>query len=93
MRRDRFAEAVSLFAGLALIDAETLVADNAYDKRIFGAAAGEQAADCAFRVGDYGEAARWYGVAERGAPDNVGFRTKRLLAEMRHRRARSSPGS
>lgn len=92
MRRERFAEAAEVFAGLALIDADTLVADNAYDKRLFGAAAAEQAADCAFRAGDYRDAARWYGVAERGTGGAVEFRTKRLLAELRGRGPGLPPG-
>jgi glycosyltransferase involved in cell wall biosynthesis len=92
MRRERFTDAAAIFAALAAIDAEELVAENAYDKRIFGADAAEQAADCAFRAGDYGEAARLYGVVEGGTAGAVEFRTKRLLAEMRGRRAGPPPG-
>jgi tetratricopeptide (TPR) repeat protein len=88
-RRERFAEAAAVFAVLAQIDAEALVAENAYDKRIFGAGAAEQAADCAFRAGDYAQAARWYGVVERAGANAVEFSTKRRLAEMRGRRAAS----
>jgi tetratricopeptide (TPR) repeat protein len=87
MRRERFSEAGALFAGLASIDADTLVADNAYDRRIFGAEAAALAADCAFRAADYETAARWYGAAERGAPGSIQFRAKRILAERRSQRA------
>ena len=85
VRRERFAEAQALFTQLALIDPETLVAENSYDKRILGAGAAAAAADCAFRAGDYAQAAQWYGMAERGGAGAVEFRTKRLLAEMRAR--------
>ena len=91
MRLERFADAAALFAELAALDAEDLVAENAYDKRIFGVGAAEQAADCAFRAGDYEDAARWYGVVERGTAGAVEFRTKRLLAEMRGRRTAPPP--
>jgi glycosyltransferase involved in cell wall biosynthesis len=85
MRRGCFGDAAKLFAGLAEIDAESLVAENAYDKRIFGPVAAMQAGDCAFQAGNYGEAAGWYGVAERAAPGTVEFRSKRLLAQLRDR--------
>ncbi len=84
-RRERFTDAMTLFTQLAAIDPETLVAENSYDKRIFGPGAAAAAADCAFRAGDYGQAAYWYGVAERGGAGAAEFRTKRLLAEMRGR--------
>ncbi len=83
LRRGRFADAVKLFGALAEIDADSLVAENAYDKRIFGTCAAEQAANCAFRAGDYGEAARWYGILERAMPGTAEFRTKRRFAELR----------
>ncbi len=90
LRRGRFTDAGQVFAGLAEIDADSLVAENAYDKRIFGPSAAEQAANCAFQAGDYGEAARWYGVAERGTTGATEFRTKRLLAELRGRNAQTT---
>lgn len=85
MRRGRFMEAGELFAGLAQIDPDALVADNSYDKRIFGVTAANLAAECAFRSGRYSEAARWYGVAEHGSQDATEFRTKRLLSEIQNR--------
>jgi glycosyltransferase involved in cell wall biosynthesis len=91
MRRERFKDATALFAGLAVIDPDRLIAENSYDKRIFGAGAAERAADCAFRAGDYAEAARWYGILERDTAGAVEFRTKRLLAEARSRRAGPPP--
>jgi tetratricopeptide (TPR) repeat protein len=87
MRRRRFADAAALLSALAEIDAEQLIAENAYDKRIFGAGAAELAADCAFRAGDYTQAAHWYGVAERVAANPIEFSTKRRLAELRGRLA------
>jgi glycosyltransferase involved in cell wall biosynthesis len=91
MRHGHFAKAARLFAGLAEIDPETVVAENAYDKRIFGTATAKNVAECAFRAGDYGAAAQWYGVAERGSPDAAEFRTKRLLAEIYERRGGRLP--
>jgi tetratricopeptide (TPR) repeat protein len=87
MRRGRLSDASAIFAALSRIDPETLVAENAYDKRIFGAGAADLAAECAFRAGDYAEAARWYGVAEAASDDALEYRCKRQLAESRLRRA------
>jgi tetratricopeptide (TPR) repeat protein len=86
MRRGRFGEAGAVFAELAEIDADTLVAENAYDKRLFGAGAADLAAECAFRAGEYGEAARWYGVAERASDGALEYQCKRRLAELRSER-------
>jgi tetratricopeptide (TPR) repeat protein len=86
MKRERFAEAAQLFAGLAQIDPDTLLAEQAFDKRIFGATAAARAAECAFRAGLYHDAVRWYRAAERTSPDALEFRTKRMLAEVYERR-------
>jgi tetratricopeptide (TPR) repeat protein len=93
MERGRFAEAARLFAELAQIDPDALVAENAYDKRIFGTTAAKHAGECAFRAGLYHEAACWYGVAESASPDSAEFRTKRLLAEARERSAGRQPAT
>jgi glycosyltransferase involved in cell wall biosynthesis len=85
MRRGRFSDASAIFAALSRIDPETLVAENAYDKRIFGAGAADLAAECAFRDGDYIEAAHWYGVAEAASNGALEYRCKRQLAELRSR--------
>jgi tetratricopeptide (TPR) repeat protein len=87
MQRGRISDASAIFAALNRIDPETLVAENAYDKRIFGAGAADLAAECAFRAGDYAEAARWYGVAEAASDGALEYRCKRQLAESRSRRA------
>jgi len=87
MRRGRFGDASAIFAGLARIDPDTVVAENAHDKRLFGADAADLAAECAFRAGDYVEAARWYGVAEAATDGALEYRCKRRLAEIRSRRA------
>jgi tetratricopeptide (TPR) repeat protein len=86
MRRGRFSDASAIFAVLSRVDPETLVAEAAYDKRIFGAGAADLAAECAFRAGDYIEAARWYGVAEVATDGALEYRCKRQLAEIRSRR-------
>ena len=87
MRRGCFSDAGAIFAALARIDPDIVVAENAYDKRLFGADAADLAAECAFRAGDYIEAARWYGVAEAASDGVLEYRCKRQLAESRSRRA------
>jgi len=87
MRRGCFGDASAIFAAFARIDPETFVAENAYDKRLFGAGAADLAGECAFRAGDYAEAARWYGVAEAATDGALEYRCKRQLAELRSRRA------
>jgi glycosyltransferase involved in cell wall biosynthesis len=87
MRRGRFGDASAMFAALARIDPDTVVAENAHDKRLFGVDAAELAAECAFRAGDYVEAAYWYGVAEATTNGALEYRCKRRLAEIRSSRA------
>lgn len=87
MRRGRFSDASAIFAAFARIDPETVVAETAYDKRVFGAGAADLAGECAFRAGDYVEAARWYGVAEAASNGALEYRCKRQLAEIRSRRS------
>jgi tetratricopeptide (TPR) repeat protein len=87
MRRGCFGDASAIFAALARIDPETVVAENAHDKRLFGVDAADLAAECAFRAGDYVEAARWYGVAEAATHGALQYRCKRQLAEIRSHRA------
>jgi glycosyltransferase involved in cell wall biosynthesis len=87
MRRGRFGDASAISAALARIDPDTVVAENAHNKRLFGAGAADLAAECAFRAGDYVEAARWYAVAEAATDGALEYRCKRRLAEIRSRRA------
>jgi hypothetical protein len=87
MQQGRFGDASAIFAALTRIDPETLVAENAYDKRIFGAGAADLAGECAFRAGDYADAARWYGVAEAATDGALEYQCKRQLAEIRSGRA------
>ena len=77
------AAAIPIFEALATIDAETLVADVAYDKRMFGAWAFAELGECAFRTGRYRESERWYGRAAGKAPQSLEFRIKRELARSR----------
>jgi tetratricopeptide (TPR) repeat protein len=85
VRRGRFGDAGAIFAALSSVDPEAVVADNAYDKRLFGARAADLAGECAFRAGDYAEAARWYAVAEEGAGGALEYQCKRRLAELKAR--------
>lgn len=90
-RIGRHDEAVRILERHAAIDPDTLVADNAYDKRLFGAGAAADAAECAFLGGDFAAAARWWAVAEKASPNSVELRTKRRLAEQRARAASTRP--
>jgi hypothetical protein len=83
MARGRFAEARPLLAGLAAIDPEAVEDPIAYDARIFGRWAVAALALCCFRLGAYAASARHYARAEALAPDDPGFRARRLLAEAR----------
>jgi tetratricopeptide (TPR) repeat protein len=91
MRRGRLTEAKDIFATLSRIDPETLVSENAYDKRLFGAGAADLAAECAFRAGDFADAARWYARAEAKAGGSLEYRSKRRLAESKIGGAGGSP--
>ena len=79
----QYAEALLIFEALAAVDADTLVADVSYDRRILGAWAFADAGCCAFRMGCYRESERWYRRAEALKPLCVEFRTKRQLAGKR----------
>jgi glycosyltransferase involved in cell wall biosynthesis len=85
MRCGRLNEAGQVFAALSRIDPETLVSDNAYDKRLFGAGAADLAGECAFRAGDFAQAVRWFGVAEEASGGALEYRSKRRLAESKRR--------
>jgi Glycosyl transferase family 2/Tetratricopeptide repeat len=85
MRRGRFSDAGTIFAALSRIDPDTVVAENAYHKCLFGAGAADLAAECAFRAGDYAEAARWYAVAEHATGGALEYKCKRRLAEIKSR--------
>jgi len=76
----RYDEAISIFQYLASIDANSLVSDVAYDRRILGAWAFAEMAYCAFRRGLYQESKNWYQRAEALEPDCLEFRVKRQLA-------------
>jgi tetratricopeptide (TPR) repeat protein len=79
----QYVEALLIFEALAAVDADTLVADVSYDRRILGAWAFAEAGYCAFRMGCYRESERWYLRAEALEPLCVEFRTKRQLAGKR----------
>jgi len=79
----QYAEALPIFESLAAVDADILVADVSYDRRILGAWAFAEAGYCAFRTGCYRESERWYRRAEALEPLCVEFRIKRQLAGKR----------
>ena len=69
---------------LAAIDADTFFnPDIAYDKALFRHLSAEALALCHFRAGRYDEAARFYRVAARTAPDPTACEIKARLAQMR----------
>jgi tetratricopeptide (TPR) repeat protein len=82
---DRPWEAISLFEDLITIDAETFCdADGiAYDARIFGIFSYDALALCHFRLGRYGDSARYWALAESVEPENPVHHVKRRLAMAR----------
>jgi glycosyltransferase involved in cell wall biosynthesis len=83
MANGRYVEAMQIFKKLGSIDADTLIAPVAYDKRILGASAIAEIGHCAFSMGRYRESAEWYRQAELLAPDSIEFRVKKQLASAR----------
>jgi glycosyltransferase involved in cell wall biosynthesis len=79
----RYAEALAIFARLACIDPDALLAELSYDRRIFGASAFAEMGYCAFRMGRYSESESCYRRAEALEPGCLEFRVKRLLAGKR----------
>jgi tetratricopeptide (TPR) repeat protein len=79
----RHEEALPIFERLAHIDADSLVAYVAYDRRIFGAWAFAEMGNCAFHLGRYRQSEACYRRAEALAPDCLEFSVKRQLAERR----------
>ncbi|HKN11213.1 MAG TPA: glycosyltransferase [Pseudomonadota bacterium] len=77
----RFEEAMPLFAQLAATDAALLdEGELAYDASIFGANAHAALGLCAFHLRRYAESAAHYARAEAIAPNDAGFRAKRMFA-------------
>jgi tetratricopeptide (TPR) repeat protein len=85
----RYRESFAIFARLASVDPDTLLAEVSYDRRIFGAWAFAEMGQCAFRMGRYLESEDCYRRAEALEPDRLEFRIKRQLAGMRATDARS----
>ena len=75
--------AVPIFTALAAIDAETLVADIAYDARLFGAHAWAELGDAAARLRRFADSRGFYANAEALAPASLEFRVKRQFAAAR----------
>jgi tetratricopeptide (TPR) repeat protein len=79
----RHREGFAIFARLASVDPDTLLAELSYDLRIFGAWAFAEMGRCAFRMGCYRESEDCYRRAEAIEPDCLEFRVKRQLAGVR----------
>ena len=87
----RYAEAMPLFERLAGVDPDMLDGGPiAFDRSIFGAHAHAALGLCAFRQRQYEQSAAHYARAAALAPDDLGIRAKRALANGRARDAGSS---
>jgi tetratricopeptide (TPR) repeat protein len=76
-------------AVLALSLDEVIATGSSYDSRLFGEWAWNLLGLCRFSLGEDAAAAAAFERAEREAPGNLGYRTRRQLAETRA--ARSTP--
>lgn len=76
-------EAAAIFAALAAIDPDDLVAETAYDRRILGAGAWADLGYLAFGLADYARAAEAYAAASAQAPDIMEYQLKHRLATAR----------
>jgi tetratricopeptide (TPR) repeat protein len=86
VERERYEEAMPLFARLAAIDATRLgPAKAAFDASIFGAQAHAALGLCAFRLGRFGESAAHYARAQALAPQDLEIRAKHAVAALRAR--------
>ena len=80
MAQGRSAEAVSVFEGLVAAGATGEFDKSwAYDLRMFGVLAYEMLAACHFSLGSYGEALRYYRLAEDCDPAKLEYRVKAAL--------------
>jgi hypothetical protein len=80
----RYVDAIALIDRLVAVDLAALPTEGpAYDARIFGAFAHEAKGVCLFRLGRYAEAANAYELALRSDPGNLGYRSKRTVAQGR----------
>jgi hypothetical protein len=88
MGMDRHGEALPMLESLAAIDAETFRDPYiGYDKRIFGVFSYEALGLCHFRLGQYEQAAEWYGRAFQADPARIDLELRRKVAEGRARKS------
>jgi tetratricopeptide (TPR) repeat protein len=82
MRDGRLEEAVRAFEELLHeLESGRVGADIGYDRRQYTSSTYAAIASCCYRLGRYGDAGRYFAVAERHEPDSLEYRTKRLLCE------------
>jgi len=82
IRDGRLEDAVEVFDRL-LLERETgrVETDIGYDQRQFTSSTHATVASCCYRLGRFADAQRHYAAAEQHEPDNLEYRTKRLLCE------------
>jgi len=82
VRDGRLEDAVELFEQL-LRERESgrIDTDLGYDERQFTSSTYATIASCCFQLGRYGDARRYFALAEEHDPENIEYRTKRQLCE------------
>jgi hypothetical protein len=81
MQAGGWREAIALIEDVAARGASGDFAhDLAYDERLFTVQSWEALGACHFKLGQYGESARYFGLAASHAPEKLEYRVKRALA-------------
>lgn len=77
-------DAISLFKRLISVDAQEVEDEKlAYDEKIFTVFSYEPLANCYFKLGQYEEAAYYYGLCSTSEPNNLEYKIKFQLANAR----------
>jgi glycosyltransferase involved in cell wall biosynthesis len=82
IRDGKFEQALSRFQSLLDWDTQPHESDAflGYPERLFGPMAFEGLASCSFRMGRYGDSARWFKAAAQAEPERLEYRVKRDLS-------------